>query len=270
MPVYHFIKEQVETMPGILPPDRLTSTYRGRDPPCYKWDALERIEGFTNNLKAPDERDAVRKLILGNCEGSMTVVDTSRKGINKLHIGSLTIATPHVEDYAYSGGEGPRADLFNFDLAYLGKMLNELLSWKNPEKRAQVKKLHEGCKWYSAPYRIKQLNISPSGLEKKIQELDKVKRALEKLLEPDFVSKRAHTIERLGVNIVEKMDGAIIDFSKIKHSKKEAKIIVNPDIVLLGDELYGNLQEIFDYVVPKIDLDRARNYWNEIASWEHS
>lgn len=263
MPIYHFVKEKQELEPGKLPKNRLMVTYRLKEPVAYDWGALERVEMFS---------DDARKMIVGNCEGSLTVIENQRPEINKLHIGSLTIATPHVEAYENNGAEGPRADLFHFDFNYAKSMYDELVKWKDPQHRELTRRVYvEGPQWYSVPHRLKQLNISMKGLDRKIRQMRKLKGSLRKLPDPNFVSRTALSMESQNEVMVGKMDKSVRDFhaQNPMFGKKHPKIISNPEIMSIGEGIYRNLQSLLDFVVPQIDVGRARNYWKEIDNWEN-
>jgi hypothetical protein len=53
------------------------------------------------------------------------------------------------------------------------------------------------------------------------------------------------------------------------HHKKMPKVIFNPDISKGIADIAEKTREVFDFICPKIDVQRARGYWQEVANWEN-
>ena len=115
---------------------------------------------------------------------------------------------------------------------------------------------------------MQQLAISKEGLEKKIAELES---HLKWLREPErhqtrrFVYEMAHEIERDCYTMAILM-GACARVVP-GRSKLLPKIVRNDDVFQLASQIQLNLSEVFDFVRPQVDVERAKRYWQDIAEW---
>ena len=157
----HFIREQDKIVTELPITDALTTKYSSR-----------KFNRASYNKSSEDV------FLINNCEGSLILVDKLRMGINKLHIGELIIRNPHAEVYG-SRGEGPRIDLNRIDAKYARERLEELKKWRNLEYTEKLKLMYDRLGWYSVPHRLNQLDISPQGLEIKINLMGKLVKYLE-------------------------------------------------------------------------------------------
>ena len=250
MPTYQFVNQQPDRKD--LPETRISAAWAQID-----FDKAEYTQlGDTG-------------LLLKNCEGSIIIADKTKPGLNKLHIGELQIRNPHIESYQERGEEGPRADLHNWDIVYASERLNELLKWRDPQYLEGLRQRYAGFTWYSVPHRLKQIEISPEGLERKIGEMKKLVHRLESIPDNNFISDRALLIEGRTSVLVTLMRLHREKFDKdVKIGKGKPKIIVAPEILTKADELYRMLREILDFTVPKIDMEQATRYWQGVDAWE--
>jgi len=278
MPTYHFVRSEEELV-GLgskdLPPNRLTvrlnvfPEYDGMRPHSRKI-----IQEF-DKAHYYDSNQAV--VLMGDCEGSTIFVDRTRTGMNKLHLGELTIKRPHAESDESHGKEGPRVDLWRFDLPYAEEWFSELEKWRNPEYRRDLASSYSSLKWYCIPHRLKQLKISPQGLEFKIGEVEQHMAKLRALPwespQRDLVSRHAHIIETRYRQVVEMTCKAAQEKDRelrkaTRNVKIKPKLIVQPDAILQMGRIRRSLHAVLDYIVPKIDPKQAARYWDEIDSWE--
>src|SRR3989338_11061484 len=137
MPTYHFVDSSFTPTPEqVLPSSRITAEYGKLQ--YAQFGLFEKAEYSLNRQ---------RQLRIGNCEGSLILVDTARSvsenPINKLHIGELQIRRPHAESYEQKGEKGVRVDLAEFDTHYAKALLGELRQWRDPAYRVGLLKWYE-------------------------------------------------------------------------------------------------------------------------------
>lgn len=278
MPTYHFVKSK-EDLAGLgdnyLPPNRLTVHLN-----VFREDDLMRpySRKMTREFDKAHFYDSNQEAVLiGNCEGSTIFVDRTRQGINKLHLGELTVKRPHAESDESHGKEGPRVDLWRFDLPYAEEWFSELERWRNPEYRRDLVESYASLRWYCIPHRVKQLRISPQGLENRLGELEQHLAELRALpwesKKRDLVSRHAHIMETRYRQVVEMTCKAARE--KDRETKKatrkvrmKPKFIVQQNVILQMGRIRASLQAVLSYICPKIDLEQARRYWQEVDAWE--
>jgi len=284
MAEYHFFKEppreEVVDFADLDEPDRIVVDYTIKKPSDEKQQKLNKH--FGNFLKSHHYSSGKKTMVVGNCEGSLIVVDSERETelnpINKLHIGKLVGTTPHAEAYEHHGIKGCRVDLAKFDIKYALQMYTEMIRWLDPIYKVEARKKHESRQWYSVQYRLKQLDITNQGLERKISELHEYIEELKKDPKRRLVSSNAAEIERESYAMVGLMNLDIL----YQHSKKtlrimnglalkreanEPKIIINPDVFTIASEIQSRLKTVFNHICPKIDVQQAKNYWPLIEAW---
>jgi len=284
MGMYHFVRDcsELKAEQVQLPRDRITVTYRG-----------EKYEKFGDFYRSEHFSDSRRDMIVGNCEGSLMVIDSaidvSENPLNKLHIGELVMRTPHVESFEQGGLKGIRADLACFDIQYAGQMLDELTLWRDSSYREGRLKEYETerkpngePRWYCVPHRIAQLKISPLGLEKKIEEIQRV---IEGLGRPDaretreFISEENKKIEANCYEMIKLMGARVHSMDRLLNEKREAgkltkreqqkpKVMTSKDIFALAEKVYSDLKDVLNFVRKKVDIRAASNYWQTVAEWE--
>ncbi|MDP3881307.1 MAG: hypothetical protein Q8Q31_00315 [Nanoarchaeota archaeon] len=268
---YHFVQQELKDDPErLLPEDRITVEY-GK----FEYDPF-----FGIFAKSEHFRGNKRNMIVGNCEGSLMVIDTGRdvstNPINKLHIGELEIRRPHAESYENKGAGGVRIDLAWFDTHYAKKMLEELKLWREDSYRQGLLEVYNArrkpdgeFKWYCIPFRIEQLKISPEGLEEKIDEL---KSRIDWLRQPQqretrrLVYENCHVIEDKSRQMVILMNSTVKGYTHLKK-RKLPKVIVSPDVFGIASEVQSRLVKVLDHICPNINVEEARNYWQEVAAW---
>ncbi|MEK6888656.1 MAG: hypothetical protein AABW80_00955 [Nanoarchaeota archaeon] len=277
MAKYQFFQEPTKIDERNMPPKRIAVDYDSFNTDLF---------GLYHESTHYEEGRRVMKI--GNCEGSLMVIDSARdttqNPINKLHIGELTIRRPHAESYEDRGIKGFRVDLSDFDTLYARRALAELREWRNPHYRKQLLENYEAqrkpsgeYKWYCMPFRVAQLQISPQGLEEKIRELEERIRFLRQSPQREtrhFVSRKAREIERNCYTMVSLMgiETSLLRSTQVNHemTKREArvpKVIVNTDVFRLAQSINRDLTDVFDFVCPQIDIERAKNYWQEMLAW---
>lgn len=278
MAKYHFIAEKLAaSLEGNTLPSRRISVEYGK----YSYDPLGTFVRSEHFEDAPSG-ESIRKMIVGNCEGSLMVIDTvrdtSQNPVNKLHIGELYIRRPHAESYEHKGEKGFRVDLAELDTHYAKQMLRELELWRDAPHREQLLKQYEQqrkksgeYRWYCMPYRVAQLKISRIGLEQKIAELQgKIKwlRTTPQCETRRFVYEHAVEIEKRSYQMVELMGFEMHpQKSMTRKPSSQPKVIVNADIFSLGEQIYLHLKAVLDFICPKVNVEKARNYWKDIAAW---
>ena len=272
MPKYHFVYETEEDLlRRQITPNRVTATY-----------SASFHGGLGNFSKAELYDNSERIMTFGNCEGSLIVVDETRNGINKLHVGELVMGTPHVESKELPGQEqGPRADLFDFDIDYAKHQLKRLRDWRSEEVKDKCRKEWSGMKWYCVPYRMAQLDISPEGLERKIQEMEAHISILKGDQNRHFVRTRARKIELMAGKVVPIMtfnadvydseQEVLIEKGVLGHRQREkiSKVIADPEVLRIVRDMRILALEVMDFIAPKIDLERAKHYWQNLAAWRN-
>src|SRR4030042_4859047 len=213
-------------------------------------------------------RNSEDSFVIRNCEGSLILVDISRTGINKLHIGNLLMRNPHAEIYG-SRGEGPRIDLNRIDVRYASERLKEMEKWKDKEYREKLRQRYDALGWYSVPHRLNQLDISPAGLEIKIHKMKERIDYLGTGKESTFVSDTALEIEAGCSKLTEISDNAALYFKRIKSKDNSPKIIVSSSIIESTEEIYSLVKKIFEFAEnhPNFDFERAKKYWENVDSW---
>ncbi len=268
---YHFVRNTCEIPESNeLPAERISAEYGKFE-----------MDRFGLFIDSEHLRNGQRYMKIGNCEGSLMVIDTARNTsanpINKLHIGELMIPRPHAESYEHGGVLGFRVDLLEFDTHYLVQELKELESWRNPVHRKELIERYKAQtkpsgkpKWYSIPFRMQQLEISSNGLERKIEELEEHLAWLRQ--EPQretrrFVYERATAIENQSYKMVILMAQASQELKLTGRGSKKPKIVRNEDIFELSASIEGDLKAVLDFICPRVDVERARNYWEGITSW---
>ncbi|MEK6893643.1 MAG: hypothetical protein AABX07_05585 [Nanoarchaeota archaeon] len=268
---YHFVRSACEVREGNeLPAERISVEYGQY--------AMDRFGLF---IESEHFRDGQSYMEIGNSKGSLMAIDTARdiavNPINKLHIGDLMMRRPHAESYKPHGVVGFRVDLLEFDTHYLKKELDELRNWRNTEYRRELIARYEAQKKptgeptsYHIPFRMQQLGISPEGLERKIEELEKHLTWLRQ--EPQRQTRRlvyehATAIENRGYKMVILMAQASQELKLTGKNSKKPKIIKNEDVFNLSALIEADLKAVFDFICPKIDVEKARNYWNEVVEW---
>ncbi len=269
MSLYHFLLER-PALGGeyVLPETRISVEY-GKTSYVHFGQFSESAH-FVNGA---------RQMLVGNCEGSLMVIDCMRTPINKLHIGELSIKRPHAESYEHHGEAGMRVDLGNFDLRYAGQMLRDLERWRDAGHREELLEQYKGYSWYCVSHRKKQLKISGQGLEVKIAELQAHVGSLKHSPNKHLVSDTARQIEERCYTLASLMGIVIHGYEderkflrdKGRLTKKQLvrpKMIVNDAVFSLGEEIKTGLHRVMDFIGPHIDLQRARHYWDEIDSWE--
>src|SRR3989344_6605480 len=254
-PTYHFVKEIPQVVArGELPLVRVTSEHLASD--------------FFDTAKY--FLDGTVRFVVKNCLGSLILIDKTRKDLNKLHIGNLLIRHPHIEFYDSSGQEGPRVDLHEVDIDYAKRRLEELTLLRSPEqRRATLSRYSEPpiCNWYSTPHRLKQLGISSQGLEAKIEEIQETIEHLQAQAQNTFVSDTAKKLEEMGYALIGTIAEKVKSLPKPLINRSQ-KIISDPNVVSNVDEMYRLLNKIFDFVIPRVNLEEARNYWARVDAWE--
>lgn len=264
MPTYHFTREKASELPGT----RVSAEF-GRL--SYKdFGTFEKAEYFF---------DGQAMMTIGNCQGSLILIDPNRQGINKLHVGEgLKIKSPHVESSDSHGREGPRVDLAEFDLRYAARTFNDLTEWRIPGKREEIAAEYSQYGWYCIPHRLAQLRISVAGLETKIGELNAHIQRLKTNPKRRYVSERAGYLESDSLSIVALMgfeaQEALARHKELEKAgaltrkqKQAPKILVNTDILEIAAKMHPLLVEVLDFVVPRVDMERAAKYWQEVDSW---
>ncbi|OGJ21481.1 hypothetical protein A3K73_00760 [Candidatus Pacearchaeota archaeon RBG_13_36_9] len=213
-------------------------------------------------------RNSEDSFVIRNCEGSLILVDISRTGINKLHIGNLLMRNPHAEIYG-SRGEGPRIDLNRIDVRYASERLKEMEKWRDKEYREKLRQRYDALGWYSVPHRLNQLDISPAGLEIKIHKMKELIDYLGTGKESTFVSDTALEIEAGCSKLTEISDNAALYFKRIKSKDNSPKIIVSSSIIESTEEIYSLVKKIFEFAEnhPNFDFERAKKYWENVDSW---
>lgn len=277
MPTYHFVPEPFTSTPEqLLPSSRITAEYGKMD--------YARFGLFT---KAEYHLNGKSSLVIGNCEGSLMLIDTARdissNPINKLHIRELQIRRPHAESFEQKGEKGVRVDLAEFDTHYAVALLRDLMKWRDRDYREELlKKYQEGKQAYHIPHRVKQLKISEEGLENKIVELEEHIRWLRQPPQRStrrFVYETSRKLENLSYKAVQLMNfqRTGIEIVRQSHEKekrltrkerRKSKIIIDTNIWNIVNEIDQHTREVFDFICPKIDIERARRYWKEIDAWE--
>lgn len=230
-----------------------------------------------------------KSMILANTGGTLMVVDTRRdvsfNPINKIHIGSQYIETPHAESFEQKGVQGIRVDLAEFDTKYLTKMLDDLVSWRDMGYRemkrreyAQKNEIATDLREYSAPFRLAQLNISKRGLETKIRELklrrdhlrSKRNRATRRL-----VSSNCGRIESASTRLIQIVDQEISSYESSRrtehvNTRPAPKVIINQEIFPYILDIGRYMTDIFNHIHSKMspkDIERAKHYWERVAAW---
>ena len=253
MSKYHFVPELIET--STLPADRVTASYERKS---------------FNRAKLFQSGEAT--FILQDCLGSLILIDRTRTGLNKLHIGELLISNPHIERYDSKGKAGPRIDLNRIDIDYAREKLKDLESWRREEYREALRIRLDGLGWYSVPHRLNQLDISNAGLELKIQHMKELITYLDARSDNTFVSEQAKEIEFKSHKFVDLTDEAASGFSTYGMTKKQRrkpKIIINPEIISEGGVIHDLVKEVFDFTENHENFDpkRAKDYWKNVDSW---
>jgi len=278
MPKYHFIQGK-ETGQGIeivngLPVPRITALYGQTEFKPFgnlaSWESYFGVAGGK----------AQGGLEFGNCEGSLMLIarylSTSENPLNKLHIGDLDIKRPHIESREERGDAGPRVDLWEFDIEYASNLWNELVLWRDPRHRKTLLAEYATYHWYCVPHRVKQLGISQAGLERKLEELNEHIERLKRNPDRRLVSTLAHQIESqcLGISALmrDRIERESISAAQIeqlsKRQKLKPKVIENAaDVYAVAMEIGDATRRIFDFVRPRVDIARARNYWQEVDAW---
>ena len=284
MPAYHFVQSQQEAeglSDRVLPQTRFSVSLYAEPDHAYLADHPRSRKMIRTFDRATYYNDGSHVLDVGNCEGSVIFVDRTRKGVNKLHLGELTVKRPHAECEESHGKEGPRVDLWMFDLEYAEEWYSELERWRNPQYRADLAESYSHLRWYCISHRLKQLKISPEGLELKLAELQKHIESLQAMKpwgdrgdKRNLVSRHAHIMEeryRQTVELACKAAGKK-DQEMRRATRKEKmrpKIIVAPEIILKVGRIRNSLVHVLDYITPNIDLTQAARYWDEVDSWEN-
>ncbi len=258
MPTYHFVAEPfTQTPEQVLPSSRITAEYGKL--------SYDRFGLFDRALYIVSKE---RRLIIGNCEGSLMLIDAERdvsqNPINKLHIGELQIRQPHAESYEQKGVKGVRVDLAEFDTHFARALLADLRGRRDPQHREELLAEYRARKqWYCVPFRMRQLSISEIGLKDKISELEG---HIDWLRQPPqretrrFVSTIAHYLESQSYKAVQLMNferNGVCSQKMTQKEKRSPKIIVNSDIWNLVTEIDRKTREVFDFICPRIDVAKA-------------
>ena len=249
----HFIREQDRIVVGLPVTDTLTTKYSSK-----KFD------------RASYNKSSEDIFSINNCQGSLILVDKLRIGINKLHIGQLIIRNPHAEVYG-SRGEGPRIDLNRVDVRYAKERLEELKKWRNPEYTEKLKLRYDRLGWYSVPHRLNQLDISPQGLELKINLMSDLVQYLEHRGDNTFVSDTAIEIEKRSDKLMKILENAALQFGEItnKRDQRFQKIVICSNIIERAEKISSLVNGVFNFAEKheNFDFERAKKYWQNVDSW---
>lgn len=282
MPKYQFTEEPIHLDPEEpgswrLPDRRIVADYKNREQGAYG--TFSTAELYVGGVPV---------MQVGNCEGSLMVIDRRWSGVgNKLHIGELLMSHPHIESHESHGKEGPRADLHDFDLDLATRYRDELMRWRNPSYRKKLLEKAEKWKWYSVKHRKDQLKISDQGLEQRILEVELLRTRLAQEPNPHFISRRIKFIEAACAGLITSMNDEVATREKEiqamkardkerkswekrewpKVMEKVPKIIVAPAIIPLAFKVRHHLCEVLQYLAPRLDPKEAMGYWNEIDAW---
>jgi len=270
MPTYNFTRE--DTCSGTeIPDEKLKARYASQK----KGGKFERAYLYSGKKvgEAPEEVMQIK-----NCEGSTVLVAKDRPdfALRKIHIGNLEVGIRHIETYAGESSEGPRADLHNFDLAYAIQRLEELKRWRDPEYREQIREHYSRHSWYSVKHRVNQTHISPEGLEEKIKEFQELISLLQTQPNNMLVSVNVTRLECMYGKLISEMEEAIKNWltdsstetRKVKDKKQKPNVIISPEVLLTVGEMRTTFNRVLDFVVPKIDIERASRYWQVVDSWQ--
>src|SRR3989344_5953534 len=154
----------------------------------YKHDGRLSEFSFGVDLNNPD-------MTVKTAEGALIFIDVASKfAINKLHVG-MKMKTPHAENDRLMG-EGPRVDLHDLDINYASGRLEELISWRKPEYRENVRNVYfrEIDRYYARP-RLRQLAIPNEQLEARIRELEDKIEILSGRDDREFISSEVIELE---------------------------------------------------------------------------
>ncbi len=245
MPEYHIVRDSNQVIADVSLVDRLIVTYNP--------------QGFDNALYL---RNGEKALIINNYEGSLILIDLSRTGLNKLHIGSKLIGDPHIEVYG-SRKEGSRIDLNRIDINYAQARLKELENWRREEYREQLREKYKLMGGYSVPHRLKQLNISPKGLEEKIEQMRNLVARLENQPGNTFISEQVVEIEEQYSELIKILDKAAKKFGYLPRT------IISSRLIESVEEVYSLIIKGFQVIEWPLHfhLKEAEDYWKDIDSW---
>jgi len=252
---------------NILPPNRVTLTNRGS--------SRERDGYFGRFERAVYFEDDERIFTVYNCSGSLVCEQPQRQGWNKLHAGEhLAVRNPHVEDYG-TKDLGPRFDLHGIDAKYALARRNELIMWRDPEYRAELGTRYDDKTWKGAEIRRAQLGISRSGLDNQIQALQDLYTKLRDLgSDGKFISDQVSMIEIKVRTLMEELNERFPEIDKERAALPRKERIVPPIVeapsVIFGMNSIGtDVANLLDFVDAQVDIEDCRNYWDEVAAWEH-
>lgn len=197
--------------------------------------------------------------------GSIGLTDLSQDGFNKVHLGSAT-KNPHVES---SHQEGLRIDLADFDLFYALERAKELEQWRSPSYRTELAEWYAKQNYPFRDRRLKQLGISPEGLEAKIFEAQGRVSNLRQFPDSTYISERAKAIEQLFfvmLDLMKEKSTKQIPFAK----KPKPNIVEALDVVEVTQQIYSLSRDILSFIKLNISVEQivqATNYWNRVALW---
>lgn len=251
MPKYHFTAASENEVTIELPQTRLSIDLSNRPDPTM------RSEYYASG-------DPLMRVDIAR--GSYILVDlASQYTLNKLHIGS-TIRRHHLEQEGSLEERGSRVDLADVDISYAHIAVHQLKHWRNPNHRQMLKEEYKEVNGYWVTYRLRQLEISPQGLEKKIRGLQReVIGRLKHHPESKFVSEK-----------VTELDSTFNEFFQLMkstlpigpaESRGGPKIVQDTSVVELAQDMYGLLRSIIEYVHPRINMNEVKNYWNRVWQW---
>ncbi|MBM3234459.1 hypothetical protein FJZ19_05190 [Candidatus Pacearchaeota archaeon] len=221
-------------------------------------------------------------LLVKDAGGSLILADveSSRLGkLSKIHIGKLLIRNPHMEVYREGGAEGPRVDLHEVDLRFARERLAELLMWRDPKHRKALMARYSNppvCSWYSTQHRVRQLKISPAGLEIKIEEMQRLVDVFGRKQNPTFVSDTTCALEEMAAKLVRVINDRVgeAEVELRLHPKSRAEMAKPKYLEVSGllshaEQMYSLLADVLNYVAQNARVEEASEYWQRIDAWEN-
>ena len=187
-------------------------------------------------------------------EHTYLYIDKQRTGLNKLHLGNLISALPHLESSQPDNHD--RIDLQEVDELFAKQRLGELERWQDPAHLNSLRDFYiDHLTSYFAQPRLEQLTITPKHLEEQL------------------AAQHAHITQLAGqtaaaalaYNISAATDAALTLAST--HQPPATNRQASDTLLCLYlKEITTDLRTLIDYVLDRHTTDPA-TYWDRAAVW---
>ncbi len=209
-------------------------------------------------------RSDVETMQIFEAKGSVGFSDLTVRGLNKIHVGS-DIRHPHAES---SDHDGTRVDLAELDVSYAKQYVRALESWRNPSTRCELAEWYAKHSGDNARTRIRQLRISPQGLEAKIQEARARVVKLAGRSEASYLGTVIPILDCAFACLKDHLNPEVNVTAKDKEIHKGKRLIVTaPHVISETLRVYKMLGDILQSIQTRTTIETAAQYWSRVEDW---